>query len=81
MTSFVIIWATAEVGGSSLNSKPVWEIEARRVVLVSVSNKATVQVEKTTYSVPSGWARLEATMLIILMRFVETLNSKPNSKL
>jgi len=43
---------------------PERSFEARRVVLVSVSNKATVQVEKTTYSVPSGWARLEATAYV-----------------
>jgi len=43
---------------------PEWPFEVRRVVLVSVSNKATVQVEKTTYSVPSGWARLEATAYV-----------------
>lgn len=43
---------------------PERPFEARRVVLVSVSNKATVQVEKTTYSVPSGWARLEATAYV-----------------
>jgi len=43
---------------------PERPFESRRVVLVSVSSKATVQVEKTTYSVPSGWARLEATAYV-----------------
>ncbi len=43
---------------------PERPFEARRVVLVSVSSKATVQVEKAAYSVPSGWARLEATAYV-----------------
>ncbi|MDO8579233.1 MAG: IS21 family transposase [Dehalococcoidales bacterium] len=38
--------------------------EARRVMLVQVSNKSTVDIEKARYSVPSGWARLEATAYI-----------------
>ena len=38
--------------------------EARRVTLVSVSSKATVQVEGAIYSVPSGWSRLEATAYV-----------------
>jgi len=29
-----------------------------------VSNKSTVQIEGATYSVPSGWARLEATAYV-----------------
>jgi len=40
---------------------PEWPFEARRVVLVAVSSKATVEIDNATYSVPSGWARLEAT--------------------
>lgn len=38
--------------------------DARRVVLVSVSNKATVQIEGALYSVPSTWARLDATAYV-----------------
>ncbi|MDQ3258487.1 MAG: hypothetical protein M3R15_32165 [Acidobacteriota bacterium] len=31
---------------------------------LSVSSSATVQVEGATYSVPSRWARLEATVYV-----------------
>lgn len=40
---------------------PERPFEARKVVLVPVSSKATVQIGSVTYSVPSGWVRLEAT--------------------
>jgi len=40
---------------------PERPFEARKTVLVSVSSKSTVQIGAATYSVPSGWARLEAT--------------------
>ncbi len=40
---------------------PERPFEARKTVLVSVSSKSTVQIEGATYSVSSGWARLEAT--------------------
>lgn len=43
---------------------PERPFEARRVTLISVSSKATVQVEGATYSVPSRWARLEATAYV-----------------
>ena len=43
---------------------PERPFKARRVTLVSVSSKATVQVEGAIYSVPSGWARLEATAYV-----------------
>jgi transposase len=43
---------------------PERPFEARRVVLVPVSSKATVEIERSTYSVPSGWARLEATAYV-----------------
>ena len=43
---------------------PERPFEARRVELLSVSSKATVQVEGATYCVPSGWARLEATAYV-----------------
>jgi len=43
---------------------PERAFEARRTVLVPVSSKATVQVEKATYSVPSSWARLKATAYV-----------------
>ena len=35
--------------------------DARRLVLVPVSNKSTVEIENAKYSVPSSWARLDAT--------------------
>ena len=43
---------------------PERPFEARRVVLVPVSNKSTVDIERARYSVPSGWARLEATAYV-----------------
>lgn len=43
---------------------PERPFEARKVLLVPVSSKATVQIEGATYSVPSAWARLEATAYV-----------------
>lgn len=43
---------------------PERPFEARKTLLVSVSSKATVQIEGATYSVPSAWARLEATAYV-----------------
>ena len=43
---------------------PERPFEARRVALVPVSNKSTVEIERARYSVPSGWARLEATAYV-----------------
>jgi len=43
---------------------PERPFEARKTVLVSVSSKSTVQIGAATYSVPSGWARLEATAYV-----------------
>lgn len=43
---------------------PEWPFEVRRVVLVSISSKSTVEIERVTYSVPSGWARLAATAYV-----------------
>jgi len=43
---------------------PAVPFEARRVRLVCISSKATVQMEGATYSVPSHWARLQATAYI-----------------
>jgi len=51
-----------EVG--KLRSLPEWSFEARRVVLVQVSKQALVRVEGVQYSVPSHWARLEATAYV-----------------
>lgn len=50
-----------EAERAQLRSLPAVPFEARRVLLVCVSSKATVQVEGAIYSVPSPWARLEAT--------------------
>jgi len=47
-----------------LPALPPWPFEPRQVVLVPVSSKSTVQIEGVTYSVPSGWARLEATAYV-----------------
>jgi len=43
---------------------PERPFEVRKTVLVAVSSKATVQIGAATYSVPSGWARLEATAYV-----------------
>jgi len=43
---------------------PERPFEARKTVLVSISSKATVRIGAATYSVPSGWARLEATAYV-----------------
>lgn len=44
-----------------LRELPAPAFEPRQVVLVEVSSKAMVQVLGATYSVPSRWARLQAT--------------------
>ena len=43
---------------------PERPFEARKTILVPVSSKSTVQIGAATYSVPSGWARLEATAYV-----------------
>jgi len=43
---------------------PVEPFEVRRFQSVSISSKATIQIEGATYSVPSSWARLSATAYI-----------------
>jgi transposase len=43
---------------------PERPFDARRLVLVPVSNKSTVEIENAKYSVPSGWARLDATAYV-----------------
>lgn len=51
-----------EVG--KLRPLPEWPFEAHRVVLVQVSRRALIRVEGVEYSVPSHWARLEATAYV-----------------
>jgi transposase len=46
---------------AALRPLPSVPFEARRVVPVTVSSRALVQVEGAAYSVPSRWARREAT--------------------
>ncbi len=53
-----------EEESGKLPALPPWPFEARHVVLVPVSSKSTVRIEGVTYSVPSGWARLEATAYV-----------------
>jgi len=43
---------------------PERPFEARKIVLVPVSSKSTVQIGAAIYSVPSNWARLEATAYV-----------------
>lgn len=47
-----------------LRPLPEVPFDERRIMLVPISNKSLVQVEGATYSVPSTWARLEATAYI-----------------
>jgi len=48
----------------NLIALPERTFEARRVILVPVSSKATVEIEGARYSLPSRWARLEATAYV-----------------
>ncbi len=50
--------------GVALRELPAIPFQARQVRHLSVSSSATVVVEGATYSVPSRWARLEATAYI-----------------
>lgn len=50
-----------EAERARLRALPAVPFEARRVLLVCVSSKATVQIEGAIYSVPSHWARLDVT--------------------
>lgn len=43
---------------------PASAFEAKRMVIVPVSSKSLVQIEGATYSVPSSWARLDATAFV-----------------
>jgi hypothetical protein len=52
------LWAEER---SQLRELPPVAFEARQPELVEVSSKATVQIRGATYSVPSRWARLQAT--------------------
>jgi transposase len=53
-----------EAEKSRLHSLPAKPFEARRMEPVAISHSSTVQVEGATYSLPSGWARLDATAWI-----------------
>lgn len=48
----------------TLRALPGAAFQARALRQVSVSSSATVQIEGATYSVPSRWARLEATAYV-----------------
>jgi transposase len=55
------LWQEEKVKLLPLPERP---FEARKTLLVPISSKSTVQIEGATYSVPSGWARLEATAYV-----------------
>jgi transposase len=55
------LWQEEQANLLSLPERP---FEARKTVLVPVSSKSTVQIGAAIYSVPSGWARLEATAYV-----------------
>jgi hypothetical protein len=56
-----VLWAQER---ALLRELPAASFEPRQVVLVEVSSKATVQILGATYSVPSRWARLQATAYV-----------------
>ncbi|MCA1604211.1 MAG: IS21 family transposase [Acidobacteria bacterium] len=47
-----------------LRPLPAMPFDVRRTMLVAVSSRATVQIDGATYSVPSTWARLDATACV-----------------
>ena len=49
---------------TALRPPPATPFDVRRVILVSVTSRATVQIEGAIYSVPSTWARLSATAYV-----------------
>jgi transposase len=55
------LWQEEQANLLPLPERP---FEARKTVLSPVSSKATVQIGAAIYSVPSGWARLEATAYV-----------------
>lgn len=57
-------WDLWQDESHKLVALPERPFEARRVALVPVSSKATVEIERATYSVPSRWARLDATAYV-----------------
>jgi transposase len=57
-------WDRWQEESRKLTALPERPFEARRVTLVAVSNKATVAIEGARYSLPSRWARLDATAYI-----------------
>jgi hypothetical protein len=57
-------WDLWQEEQASLLPLPERPFEARKMVMVPVSSKSTVQIGAALYSVPSGWARLEATAYV-----------------
>lgn len=55
------LWQEEQANLLPLPERP---FEARKIVLVPVSSKSTVQIGAAIYSVPSNWARLEATAYV-----------------
>ena len=55
------LWARER---AQLRELPAAAFEPRQVVLVEVSSKAMVQILGASYSVPSRWARLQATAYV-----------------
>jgi len=49
---------------NKLRALPQWPFEARLVKLIQVSKQVLVRIDKVEYSVPSRWARLEATAYV-----------------
>jgi transposase len=57
-------WDLWQEEQASLLPLPERPFEARKMVMVPVSSKSTVQIGAAIYSVPSHWARLEATAYV-----------------
>jgi hypothetical protein len=71
-----------EIERKFLRQLPPSPFDVRRLIIAPVTNKATVQIEGATYSVPSAWARLEAAAyvgvedILLTCRGEEVLYSK-----
>lgn len=57
-------WGLWQEEQAKLLPLPERPFQARKMVTVPVSSKSTVQIEGATYSVSSGWARLDATAYV-----------------
>ena len=57
-------WDLWQEESRKLVALPERPFEARRVTMIPISSKATVEIEGARYSLPSRWARLDATAYV-----------------